>query len=183
MTIPLKRDLVGLAMKVAGLAKLWDSDDHVRTRCREHRRMNLHPDTQKWCEPTRANCVTNAMIILPCLDILGKTKGYKLPHLEQLQVEIEGLFQKMRLPLDDKMIYRSAAEIKKMLGFVKRRANKKQVTKDCHVSQRSPTFLEPAICVTVELSPYKASKIVGQIKVWVSLSWMVDYPGPKSSLP
>ena len=96
------------------------------------------------------------MILLPCLDRLGKTKGYKLPHLEQLQVEIESLFEKMRMPIDEKMIYRNSTEIKKMLGFVKRRANRKEVTKDCHVSQRSPTFLEPAIYVTVKLSPYKA---------------------------
>ena len=111
--VTFKRDLVGLAMKVAGLAKLWDSDAHVRSRCREHRRMNLHPDTQKWCEPTRANCVTNAMILLPCLDRLGKTKGYKLPHLEQLHVEIESLFEKMRMPIDEKMIYRNSTEIKR----------------------------------------------------------------------
>ena len=57
--------------------------------------------------------------------------NWKLPYLEPLQNEIRILYQKNGLPLEEKIIYTSAVELKKLLGFVKRRVMRKEVTKAC----------------------------------------------------
>ena len=117
-------------MDVEGLAIEWEGLKSLRGRLREYQKLSLHPSTQKWCEPTRANCNTNAVVLMPCLNRLQFAPRWKLPYLDPLQTEIGRLFQKCGMSDDSKAIYKSANEVKKMLGFVKRRAQRKEVTKD-----------------------------------------------------
>ena len=117
-------------MDVDGLAVEWEGVKALRTRLRDHRKLHLHPQTQKWCEPTRLNCNSNAMILLPALNRLQFTNGWKLPYIDPLQDEIALLYQKVGIPPEEKEIYKAANEMKKMLSFVKRRAQRKEVTKD-----------------------------------------------------
>jgi len=116
-------------MNVQGLAIEWDNDVFLRDRTRKERQINLHPQFQKWCEPTRANCTTNAAVLLPCLHRLRESNGWKLPYLDNLQVELSIFYEKLGIPLESKVIYGGSIEIKKMLGFVKRRVMRKEVTK------------------------------------------------------
>ena len=53
-----------------------------------------------------------------------------MPHLEDLQEETTALFQKCGLSLSDKAPYKVSNEVKKLAGFVKRRASRKEVTKE-----------------------------------------------------
>lgn len=124
------------AMNCDGLAKTWDQSMELRVRLRQHRKLNLHPETQKFCEPTRQNCVTNTLILEPCLDRLREAER-KLPYLEPLQVEISKFYEMTGLPLEQNKIYTGSVEIKKMLGFVKRKAGRKEVTKDCMAKRPS----------------------------------------------
>ena len=117
-------------MNVQGLAIEWDNDVFLRDRTRKERQINLHPQFQKWCEPTRANCTTNAAVLLPCLHRLRESNGWKLPYLDNLQVELSIFYEKLGIPVESKVIYGGSIEIKKMLGFVKRRVMRKEVTKD-----------------------------------------------------
>ena len=117
-------------MNVAGLAKEWDDNHALRDRTRRERKINVHPATQKFSEATRSNCTDNAMVLLPALERLRDTPKWKLPHLEPLQVELSAFYEKLGIPLEFKLIYTGSIEIKKMLGFVKRRVMRKEVTKD-----------------------------------------------------
>ena len=118
------------AMNVQGLATQWDDDVFLRDRTRLEKKINVHPDFQKWCEPTRANCTTNAAVLLPCLHRLRETKNWKLPYLDSLQDELSIFYEKLGVPLSTKKIYGGSVELKKMLGFVKRRVMRREVTKD-----------------------------------------------------
>ena len=111
-------------MDVDGLAVEWEGVKALRTRLRDHRKLHLHPRTQRWCEPTRLNCTTNAMILLPALTRLQFTCGWKLPYIDPLQDEIALLYQKVGIPPEEKEIYKAANELKKMLSFVKRRGQR-----------------------------------------------------------
>ena len=44
-------------------------------------------------------------------------------------MEIGQLFEKLGIPAVEKTIYTGAVELKRLLGFVKRRAHRKEVTK------------------------------------------------------
>lgn len=117
-------------MDVDGLAKEWDSVEGLRDRLREKGKLYLHPDTQKWCEATRANAVANTLVLVPALERLRETEKMKLPYLEPLQAEISILFEKNGVTLTEKRIYTAAVETKKLLGFIKRRGKRQEVTKD-----------------------------------------------------
>lgn len=117
-------------MDVQRLAHEWEKNGDLRDRVRRERKMNIHPKSQTWCEPTRSNCVSNSMVLLPCLDRLKAHGSWKLPYLEPLQSEIANFHEKMGIPLEEKVIYTTSVEIKKMLGFIKRRVSRQEPTKD-----------------------------------------------------
>ena len=117
-------------MNVAGLAREWDSDELVRERVRQTKKLCVCLPSQTWCEPTRHNAVVNSQVLIPLLKRLSHTPDWKLPYLDPLQAEISILVTKLGVAMDEKAIYTASVEIKKLLGLVKRRANRKEVTKD-----------------------------------------------------
>lgn len=157
-------------MDVSGLGKIWDRDHDLRERCRLQRCMCLHPSSQKWCEPTRANCITNAMALKPCLRRLYHTKDYKLPYLEPLQAEVCVFFGRLRLPLEEKMGYRTSVELKKMCGFVKRKALRKEFGKD-YCLQNTNALLSHSPKKIVLARP---SQVMIQAKLQVSIHSCTD---------
>ena len=117
-------------MKCLGLALEWEKIDALRERARTEKKILLHSVADKYCKPNRENAVTNSMVILPVLRRLGKAPKQRLPHLDDLQPEVQALMVKCTLPVGDKAPYKASMEIKKLAGFVKRRANRREVTKD-----------------------------------------------------
>ena len=117
-------------MDFAGIAKKWESQEILRIRVRETKDLFVLPADAKWVEPTRANAVSHSEILLPALDILRKTPDNKLPYLVHLQAELGDLYQNLLGVTDEKKIYRNAQELKRLLGLVKRKAAKKELTKD-----------------------------------------------------
>ncbi len=119
-------------MDVRGLAAEWDSFSSIRDRLRVGRKLFEHPATQKWCEPTRENCVRNSDALAPILNRLQTTVGRTLPHLDPLQNEVKKLYAKVGATPGDKIVYTTSVEIKKLAGFIKRRANpaRQEFTKD-----------------------------------------------------
>lgn len=116
-------------MNVEGLGQEWEASDEIRERLRTLNKLNTHPPTQRYCEPNRPNAVANTMVILPAIHRLRQCPGWKLPHLDPLQVEVGYLFNKMGKPTDDNQIYTVAVEIKRLVGFVKRKLMRGEVTK------------------------------------------------------
>ena len=125
-------------MEVDGLAAEWDASEAVRAQVRLNKKLFHHPTTQKWCEPTRANCVENSAVLTPLLARLHNTDTWKLPYLETLQVEIALLFKRIGIDVEQSVIYTGSVEAKKLLGFIKRRARRHEVTKDCVQVLTSP---------------------------------------------
>lgn len=117
-------------MDCSGLALAWEGCASVRGHVREHKQLLVHPATAKFCEPTRPNSVANSAILKPALRHLARTPGFKLPHLENLQNEISMLMSKLGIQLGDQGAYKPSVELKKLLGFIKRRAARKEVTKE-----------------------------------------------------
>ena len=119
-----------MAMDCIGLAKEWEKDEHLRTRLREEKKIMIYPATDRFCKPNRVNSVTNEIVILPVLKRLQATSKKKLPHLVDLTMEVQTLCEKTGLSTADRFAYKTSVEIKKMAGFIKRRAQKKEVTKE-----------------------------------------------------
>lgn len=134
------RSLGVLIMECEGLALQWEGSVEVRAHLRAHKQLVSHPETQKFCEATRQNCVDNKAILKPCLQSLHVTPGFRLPHLEPLKREITLLAEKVGLSLGEHGAYKPAVELKKLLGFIKRRAARKEVTKE-RVSKHLVVYL------------------------------------------
>ena len=113
-----------------GLAVEWEKIDSLRERIRNDKKILLHEVGETFCVPHRHNAVRNAMVLEPLLARLGKTKDWKLPHLDDLQIEVRTLYEKSGLNPGEKGPYRTTVELKKLAGLVSRKLKKKEVTKE-----------------------------------------------------
>ena len=113
-----------------GLAVEWEKVDDLRTRIRDEKRILLHEIDESCCVPHRPNAVRNAMILTPLLARVGKTKDWKLPHLDDLEIEARTLYEKTGLNPGEKGPYKTTVELKKLAGLVSRKLKKKEVTKE-----------------------------------------------------
>lgn len=113
-----------------GLAVEWENSAELRQRIRESNRVLLYPVEQKFCHPNRVNAVRNAMLVKPVLQRLRKTPKWRLPHLEDLEVEVRTLYDKCGLSTDGKKPYTTTVEIKKLAGLVSRKTKRREVTKE-----------------------------------------------------
>ena len=116
-------------MDCLGLAVEWEQNPEIRARLREKGFFLELPVGEDICKPTRTNATSNAMVILPLLERL-KSNG-RLPHLEPLKLEVASLFQKCGVSsLGEKAVYKASVEVKQLVGFVKRRCSRREVTKE-----------------------------------------------------
>lgn len=113
-------------MDCVGLAVEWESSAGLREQIRVQKRVLKYAETDKYCKPTRINAVNNSLVIIPVLTRLGKTESFRLPHLEDLGVEVTTLFSKCGLDTGNKLPYKTSVEIKRLTGFVKRRSVRKE---------------------------------------------------------
>lgn len=117
-------------MNCLGLAQIWDGNEELRNQLRDQKKMLMYATKEAFCIPNRTNAVNNAKVLEPVLRRLGEDKDRKLPHLEDLVVQVHTLFEKCGLSTADKAPYKTSVEIKKLAGFVKRKAHRKEVTLD-----------------------------------------------------
>lgn len=126
-----RRSLPLFQMECGGLASTWEGDPEVRNRLLKDNKFLEFPKNKSICEPTRSNCVENICILKPLLLKLSVVPGFKLPHLDPLQAELKLLAEKLGVTkLGEKAVYQAAVSIKKLVGLIKRRVRRKEVTKD-----------------------------------------------------
>jgi len=118
------------AMSCVGLCLLWEKDGEVRQRLREEKKLIVHGVGEEFCQPNRPNSIMNAAVLGPVLQRLSNVDKFKLPHLEDLKVEIYTLYEKCALPTPEQVIYQAAVELKRLVGFISRRVKRKEVTKE-----------------------------------------------------
>lgn len=122
---------MGSKFDSSGLAVDWESDGLLRLRVRESGQLLVKGEkNQEWVMPTRANCNANRAVLLPVLRRLSLVEGFALPCLAPLQGEIGEFLVACGNPTESKMIWKNAVEIKKLVGFVKRKANRHEYTKE-----------------------------------------------------
>ena len=115
----------------ADLWVVWEGIDSIRDQVRATQDVFVLPPGAKWVEPTRANAVAHMDLLVPALERLSLMCGSKLPYLGVLETQLIKLYQKI-LPtgVDGKVLFRNIHELKRLLGFVKRKACKLELTKD-----------------------------------------------------
>ena len=120
--------VLAMAMNCLGLALEWENVQELRERIRDQKRVLLYPVGDTYCKPTRQNAVSNSCVVKPILRRLQVNP--RLPHLDDLIVEVTTLFEKCGLPFGEKAPYKVTVEVKRLAGFLKRRATRKEVTKE-----------------------------------------------------
>ena len=120
---------LGPAMTTTGLGLKWEANEALRGQVRQHSLFMVCQKGQKWAEPSRVNAVANMEVLLPCLELLRETPEWRLPHLQSLKADVRLFFDKVGFEADECLVYRHAMEIKKLLGLLKRKAMRKEVTK------------------------------------------------------
>lgn len=118
-----------MAMEPEGLALKWEESGEIMKRVADGKLLHF-PKADSWCKPSRDNAKLNRCVLMPCLEILSHVQDFHLPHLDPMKNEIDNLFTSGNKQLSEKECYKTAVSIKKLLGFVKRRVNHKEVTKD-----------------------------------------------------
>ena len=113
-----------------GLAKEWEANLQLRERIRDEKIVLKKEVGEPFVVPTRANAVSNSIVLLPLLERLSNTQKWVLPHLDDLEIEVRTLCEKCGLNPGEKGPYQMANEIKKMMVMIKRKARRQEVTKD-----------------------------------------------------
>ena len=117
-------------MDCQGLALEWEQDAEMRQRVRAEGKMLTYPAGQRILEANRPNALENSFVLLPVLKRLASHPIWRLPHLEPLKMEVAIFGNKMGQAFGEKLVYQTAIELKKLVGFIKRRVKRKEVTKD-----------------------------------------------------
>lgn len=117
-------------MDCLGLCLEWEQDSELRKLLRTEKKMLVMQVGEEFCVPSRINAVANACVLRPVLKRLARTPKFKLPHLEDLKVEIHTVYEKCGVEPGEKTTYQCSVEIKRLAGLVKRRAARKEVTKE-----------------------------------------------------
>ncbi|CAE7520014.1 Selplg [Symbiodinium sp. CCMP2592] len=112
-------------MNVQGLAFIWEEIAEVRNSARHNGVLMKVPAGASFCDCNRANAVANTAALMPCLERM-RENDLKLPYISPLQDEVDLFFKQVHLKIPEKLAYRTAGEIKKMLSFIKRKAQKKE---------------------------------------------------------
>lgn len=122
-------------MDCDGLALEWEGSCDIRELVRTASKLLVYPSTAKFCQATRPNCINNSGVLKPMIRRLNATPKFALPHLEPLQREVSLVLQKLGAQPGGNSVYKTAVELKKLLSFLKRRASRKEVTKDMGPTQ------------------------------------------------
>ena len=142
-------------MDCVGLASELERVESIRHLCRE-KGLLLVPakPTAGHCDANRANTVHNIDLVRVCCERLGRTPNLKLPYLEALQEEISEFFKKIHVQVSWKIIYRSSVELKRLLSWLKQRANKKECTKETGLLFGNLSYsMKGSVVVVLFMSP------------------------------
>ena len=129
----------------AGLGLEWDGVESIRDRLRSCKSLVV-PGTSKSNDGTIPECVANQDVLVPVLTRL-LTSNLKLPGVPGLRPEVEIAYGKNNRTPDEATVDDDAWELRKLLRFVKRKANRSDPSLDTSM-QFSLTFFLKRISPT-----------------------------------
>ena len=112
-----------------GLALNWESSDQLRNRLREHGKLMMHPKSQKVAANTIKNAILNVEVLKPAVVRL-RASGGKMPAIDDLIAECVAFYQKTGKDVDNDVACKDAWTLRRMLSWLKRKANREEVGKD-----------------------------------------------------
>ncbi|CAE7261933.1 unnamed protein product [Symbiodinium sp. CCMP2592] len=110
-----------------GLAEEWDNLDDVRGRVRGG---GLLEDISLGTDPSNRVASLNSSIVVPLLVRLSLTRGLQLPAVDGLRAQVKKFYDMHSRDVTDSQIDDSAWFCRRMVVFVKMKAQKKLVSMD-----------------------------------------------------
>ena len=114
-------------LDVAGICDEWDANDDIRERMRQGHPF-IHPEATK---DDVQGCGLNSSILVPLLTRMATLDQKPLPGVEPLREELEKLWLKSKrvsTPEEVELIIKSSWRVKKLLGFVKMKVRREEVS-------------------------------------------------------
>ena len=110
---------------VEGVWKEWDQDTTCREVFREGGKILQPPACQDI-----STCIKYDYLLEPILLLMAVDQKRRLPPIEQLKDELDNLYKanKQGLELDHLEVGKKAWALKKLLGFVKNKARRREVS-------------------------------------------------------
>lgn len=106
------------------LSQEWDDCNGVRERIRKGENLVLLvPNRGKARDANIPQCVLNKDALIPAVHRMFAAQS-KLPDINPLRTEVEALFLNNQRVVTDGLVDDDAWEIRKMLRFIKRKANR-----------------------------------------------------------
>ena len=117
-----------IGFEASGLGSEWDGLDVVRDRLRAGKPLVVQPKT-KGKDATIPECTSNSDVLLPALQRLFVSQ-LKLPDIESLREEVNIVYSKNQRQAKEDEIDDAAWDLRKMLRFIKRKANRDNPSQD-----------------------------------------------------
>ena len=113
------------ALDVEGVWKEWDADEEIRELLRSDKPVLPHP-----CSCDISTSVSMRGLLAPLLGKMALHEDHRLPPVDDLRAELELLFKnnKQGVELGYLEISKKSMAVKKLLGFVKTKARRKEVS-------------------------------------------------------
>ena len=126
------------ATDIEGVHVEWDEDTELREFLREGGRILEPPSCQDI-----STCLKNASMMRPVLTRMSLKEKRDLPGIDQIKSEIELLLQKNKQGLECEYldISKRAMLFKKLLGFVKNKVRRREVSTATRLRLRSLWFM------------------------------------------
>ena len=125
----------------AGLSKDWDASGDIRTRLREGGFLIV--GSLKGKVSNIAECVSNSDVLKPVVKRLHESEG-KLPDIMNLREQVMLLYKENSRVVDDHVVDDNAWRLRGMLRFVKRKAQRKDVSLASRPNCLAPKIPRPA---------------------------------------
>ena len=135
----LVKPAMGDAFDLTELSKAWDEVESIRESLRAGN--PLLKVSKTGCDSSIHECKENFEVLTPLLHRLFACR-LKLPEIQPLRVEIEDTYTKSNREVPESQIDDDAWDLRTMLRFIKRKANRSDVSKDSqHLGKQRFCFL------------------------------------------
>ena len=130
---------MGDAFDLTDLSKAWDEVESIRDGLRKGN--TLLKVSKNGCDSSIQECKQNFEVLTPLLHRFFACR-LKLPEIRPLRVEIEDTYTKANWDVAESQVDDDAWDLRTMLRFIKRKANRSDVSKDSqHLDQQRFGFL------------------------------------------